>query len=369
MKKKENREPALRHWLDRFEALRQDCPRRSAKALCRLVTLPYSSLRRWRTRYRAGLPIRRQPGPAKSEPLPFAAFRAAIAGLVHRPRRSRGSGGLFARFRLAVSRRRLASFVRCLRQRATRRLRDSLLHVSWHQANLAWAIDAFHLSHGPGDPGVVVVLARDLASHYHFEPLVLPSESAAANLSWLERLCAAHGPPLVLKRDNGTPFNTPEIDDLLARHGILPLNSPVRKPSYNGAIEHGVGSSKKAVLPVLDPARPVPPPASMAPLVRAAVLLHNSGPRRSLGGNSPAEAFHTLPRTSRGSAERHRIFHWIADQSKAILSAMQGNGHHHARYQAFAWRSAVVAWLRCQHLITVSKKSNPSPSFESTTGP
>lgn len=369
MKKKENREPDLRHWLDRFEALRRDCPRHSARALCRLIALPYSTLRRWRARHRAGLPVRRRPGPAKSGPLPFAAFRAALAGLVHRARRTRGSGGLFARFRQAVSRRRLADFVRRLRQRAMRRLRGSFHRVAWHQANLAWAIDAFHLRHGPADPGAVVVIARDLASHFHFEPLVLPAESAAANLAWLDRLFSANGPPLILKRDNGSPFNTPEIDALLARRGILPLNSPVRKPSYNGAIEHAVGSSKRAVLPVLDPALPVPPVASLAPLVRAAILLHNAGPRRSLAGRSPAEAYHSMPKPTRGAAERRRIFCWTAAKSAAILSAMHENGVHHARDPAFAWRAAVVAWLRCQHLITVSKETKPSPSFDSSTGP
>jgi hypothetical protein len=40
------------------------------------------------------------------------------------------------------------------------------------------------------------VLARDLASHFHFPPLVLPAESAAANLVWLDQLCANHGAPL-----------------------------------------------------------------------------------------------------------------------------------------------------------------------------
>jgi hypothetical protein len=34
---------------------------------------------------------------------------------------------------------------------------------------------------------------------------------------------------------------------------------------------------------------------------------------------------------------------------------------HHAR--AAAWRRAVVVWLRCQQLITVSRKPQPSPLF------
>ncbi len=292
-----------------------------------------------------------------------------IAGLVHRARRSRGLGGLVARFRPAASRRRLAALVKRLRQRAARRLRCSLLRVTWHQPNLAWAIDAFLLRHGPQDPGAIVVLARDLASHFHFEPLVLPTESAAANLVWLNQLCATHGVPLVLKRDNGAPFNSTRIDSFLAANRILHLNSPVRQPSYNGAIEHGVGSTKHAILPVLDATLPVPDIPRLEPLVRATILLHNARPRRSLGGRSPAQAYHSTLRTCWSAAKRRETFCWIAAKSAAILSAMQGNGVLHARDQATAWRIAVVAWLRCQHLITVSPNHKPSPSFDSTSGP
>jgi hypothetical protein len=35
---------------------------------------------------------------------------------------------------------------------------------------------------------------------------------------------------------------------------------------------------------------------------------------------------------------------------------------HHSRIAA--WRRAVVAWLRCQQLITISHKPQPSPHFE-----
>ena len=132
-----------------------------------------------------------------------------------------------------------------------------MLHITWHHPNLCWAIDATWLRTSPKDPGVHAVLARDLASHFHFEPLLLDAENAESNLRWLLGLINRHGAPMVLKRDNGSPFNTPEIDDLLAARGILPLNSPVCHPRYNGAIEHGIGSFKRELETLLDANKPI----------------------------------------------------------------------------------------------------------------
>lgn len=351
----------MRQLVDRFEHLRLRCPRSSAAALCRSIGLPYSTLRRWRDRRRRSVALRRQPGPAKLAPLPVADFRSRVAGLDHGAKRTRGSMALLRDFRRAVSRRRIRAVIARRRRARLRRRRDAKSHVTWHQPNLAWAIDALHLRTSPADPGVVVVLARDLASHLHFEPLVLTAESARDNCSWLQRLCSRHGTPLLLKRDNGAPFNAEHLDEFLAQRGILPLNSPVRRPSYNGAIEHGVGSFKRAVYAALDPDKPVPTIPQLLPLLRAITHLHNSRPRRSLGGLTPAQAyFHHQPEPW-SRARRHEIFQWIRAHARGIVKTKWEMADHHAR--ALAWRRAVVAWLRCQQLITVSPKPQPSPHF------
>ena len=222
MKKKH--EPGLRQLVDRFERLRMHCPRHSAAVLCRSIGLPYSTLRRWRDRRRTAGVIRRQPGPAKHTALPVADFRSRVAHLDHGSTRTSGTGPLIRTFRQSISRRRLQSFIARLRRRHLRRLRHAKLHVTWHLPNLAWAIDALHLRTSPGDPGVVVVLARDLASHFHFDPLgpqgrIRPAQPPLAPATLLAR----HGAPLLLKRDNGAPFNASIIDDFLAGNGILPL--------------------------------------------------------------------------------------------------------------------------------------------------
>lgn len=337
------------------------CPRHSAAVLCRSVGLPYSTLRRWRDRRRRSCFIRRQPGPSKQSALPVAGFRSRVAHLGHGANRTHGTGKLIHTFRQSVSRRRLRGFIARLRCRHLRRLRNAILHVTWHLPNVAWAIDALHLRTSTADPGVVVVLARDLASHFHFEPLVLTAESAPHNLDWLQRLCSRHGAPLLLKRDNGSPFNASILDDFLAEYGILPLNSPIRHPSYNGAIEHGVGSFKRAVLDALDPSQPVPEILKLLPLIRAIIHLHNTRPRRSLGGSSPAQVYFRCRTTTWTRKRRHEIFDWISAHARNTLETKWEMSDHHDR--ALAWRRSVVAWLRCQQLITVSRKPKPSPLF------
>src|SRR5262249_35590138 len=60
----------------------------------------------------------------------------------------------------------------------------------------------------------------------------------------LEALFREHGPPLVLKVDNGAAFRSAALQELLSRHGVQGLYSPAFTPQYNGAAEAGVGAMK-----------------------------------------------------------------------------------------------------------------------------
>ena len=69
--------------------------------------------------------------------------------------------------------------------------------------------------------------------------------SAAEALAVLEQLVIEHGPPLVLKSDNGSAFISKQLAEWVARWQIVPLFSPVRMPRYNGACEAGIGGMKR----------------------------------------------------------------------------------------------------------------------------
>ena len=46
----------------------------------------------------------------------------------------------------------------------------------------------------------------------------------------VETLLRQHGPPLLLKRDNGSPFDDEYMDEVLIRYRVLPLNNPTIRP-------------------------------------------------------------------------------------------------------------------------------------------
>ena len=60
----------------------------------------------------------------------------------------------------------------------------------------------------------------------------------------LQWLFLEHGPPWVLKSDNGPGFVADETRRFLDRWQVLPLYSPPYTPEYNGAIEAGNGALK-----------------------------------------------------------------------------------------------------------------------------
>jgi transposase InsO family protein len=116
--------------------------------------------------------------------------------------------------------------------------------LRWAFPGSVWALDFTHPP-GPVDgifPRLLVV--RDLASAKQLAILPAPGEDAETVCGLLQALIRQHGPPLVLKMDNGAAFGSERVKDLLERHRVLPLFSPPYAPSYNGAVETGMGTLK-----------------------------------------------------------------------------------------------------------------------------
>src|SRR5580704_10719277 len=73
-------------------------------------------------------------------------------------------------------------------------------------------------------------------------PVLQPTTAVASAV--LAKLFAEHGPPLVLKSDNGSSFRSQGMKDFVERAGVFSLFSPPHWPGYNGAIEAAIGSLK-----------------------------------------------------------------------------------------------------------------------------
>lgn len=116
--------------------------------------------------------------------------------------------------------------------------------LHWLSSGSVWAMD-YTFPPNPVDhdrPAILTV--RDLASGCIL--LFAPVRSADADTTclYLEHLFQTHGPPLVIKADNGSHFNAESVMRLLASYRVTPLFSPPYTPAFNGAVEADQGRLK-----------------------------------------------------------------------------------------------------------------------------
>ena len=321
------------------------------RSLCDLV--PYPSVMRWRQRQRRGLPVWQCPGPKKTVPLDWTEFYPLLRQLQHGRARTHGTADLYQRFAQCLSRRQLGTLVQDFR-------RDQLAamkHIHWLWAGLAWSCDA--TEYGPD--GTLIIPVQDLASRYRFTPLVTDQLDGRQIAAHLEHLFRQHGPPLFLKRDNGSPFNHHAVDELLARCRVLPLNNPPHFPRYNGGMEKGIRDFKAA----LDQRTLVNPSRKTDFALAVELTAHelNHQPRRCLKGRTACAAFHDDAQRLRWTLRQRQTIFRLLLHRFGVMSGKPTLGDH--RTPATLWRVTVESWLRCQGLIAVRQKQTPNVSTTS----
>jgi hypothetical protein len=122
--------------------------------------------------------------------------------------------------------------------------RDAAETLHWHHAGTVWAMDHSEPSR-PIDGWYSQIFAvRDLASGMQLAWTPVFDATAEEALAILEALVRVHGPPLVLKSDNGKALTQGDIPALLEAHAVTSLMSPVYRPQYNGGCEAGVKAMK-----------------------------------------------------------------------------------------------------------------------------
>jgi transposase InsO family protein len=124
------------------------------------------------------------------------------------------------------------------------RNRVPLRVLGWPVVGSAWAIDFTGPRPAVDGRYPYLLAVRDLASGYQilWRPVAEATGEAARDA--LAALFAEHGPPLVLKCDNGSPFIGEVVQQLLAAHHVRASYSPPHWPRYNGAVEAGIGALK-----------------------------------------------------------------------------------------------------------------------------
>lgn len=319
----------------------------SWRQLC--IQVPYATLMRWRHRQRHKLPLYLPPGPKKSVPLDWAEFYPLLRQLKHGRARTLGTTALYQRFAASISRRQFKALVRSLRQHQL----DTMKHIQWLWPGLAWSLDATQY----GKDGCQIVPVQDLASRYRLPPLVTDRLEGYRIAEHLEQLFKQYGPPLFLKRDNGSPFNNEHVDGVMSRYGVLPLNNPPAFPRYNGAMEKSIRDLKCALDKRLAPS--VPPECST--VIETTVHELNHRRRRCLKGRTACAVFHDEAQHLRWTKrQRQTIFRLLLQRFGAMIEKT-AKGHHHR--PATLWRLAVESWLRCQGLIVIRQNKNVSTNF------
>jgi transposase InsO family protein len=318
------------------------------RQLCDLV--PYASVMRWRQKQRRGLPLWQCPGPKKSVPLDWQEFYPLLRQLHHGRVRSQGTGKLYQRFAGSLSRRQLGALVRDYRREQL----NAMKHIHWLHPGLAWSCDATEY----GDAGDQIIPVQDLASRYRFQPLACHQLDGGSIADHLEKLFREHGAPLFLKRDNGSPFNCQQVDAVLARFGVLPLNNPPYYPRYNGAEEKGIRDFKDALDKRWQGVPSVP--ADFMAAVEDTAHELNHRPRRCLQSRTACAVFHDETKRLRWTKkQRQTIFRLLLSQFGAMIGKTM-NGRH--LKPATVWRVTVESWLRCQGLITIRQNQKPNVS-------
>jgi transposase InsO family protein len=331
----------------------------SAHETSEVLGLGYRRLLRWQHRAGAGVPALALPGPKKSGPLPLEEVRAEVAALRHHRCRTSGTTAVYEKHQGAISRRELAHLVAEERGRQEGARRQVYRRVTWHQPNVAWAIDATERGRDRLGRKLYVHAVQDLCSRYRFAPLVALESRGAAVADHLGKLFRRHGAPLFLKRDNGSPLNCTEVDAVLADYGVIPLNSPAHYPRYNGAIERGIREVQEALGECL--VRPVRwQPKAILPYVLAVQHALNCKPRRVLHRHTATESYQHQPHASYSKRERLAIFEWIRIHAKDRMQQLEKLDQ---RSVLAAWRRAAETWLRCQGLITVSINQKVLPNL------
>ena len=120
-----------------------------------------------------------------------------------------------------------------------------LIHVlHWHHSGAVWAMDHTEPTRAIDGRWPYILAVRDLASGCQLAWLPVLDESAETTIHALQWLFLEHGPPVVLKSDNGSGFIAEAMRGFLDCWQVRPLFSPPYTPEYNGTIEAGNGALK-----------------------------------------------------------------------------------------------------------------------------
>jgi hypothetical protein len=331
----------------------------SLRRLCAMRTAPYSSLMRWRQRMREGEPVV-QPRGAQCTPMTVAKLWERLLSLPHGRHRSQGSREVYEAYRGLISRRELRWMLKMLRLEISRDKAALQRRIEWKAPGLVWAMDDMEIEI-PGQAKLFLNQVQDLGSRYKFMPGVGCKQLTGPEIAErLERLFLKFGAPLFLKRDNGGNLNHPAVDAVLDKFLVIPLNSPVDYPPYNGAIEKAQREFREAALARV--ALKTPAPFDQELYAEGIINDLNHTPRACLSGQCACFRLHAglSGKKKYTRPQRKEVYDQIISIATQVMEQLDVADR---RAAEAAWRLSVETWLRQQSLITVTVNGKVLPGF------
>jgi hypothetical protein len=211
---------------------------RSAEWLAELLGISATTLRRWRAEQGAG-----KSAPELRGARPFDASIGLLRALVEFVEES-ALMGVRALHRAVpdIPRRWLEWLAARVEERRQRRAWRA--ELVWTRPGSVWTMDHTELEAPIDGEFPFLFVVRDLASGRVLTALPTRSTDHAPVVEELRRLFELWGAPLVLKSDNGSGLVAKEVRDLLDQWAVTALRSPPLTPTFNGAVEAGMGSLK-----------------------------------------------------------------------------------------------------------------------------
>ncbi len=326
-------------------------------ALAAEAGVGYRRLMRWRRRIGKGEPPLKVPGPKKIVPFDLRQLHQDIDRLHHGRKRSQGSTALHRAHSNSLSRREIDALVRMARKHHNGHRAAVCHRVRWHVPNLAWALDGSEYRSRFVTGKLHMQNLQDLCSRYKFVPLATDYPPCGEEVSgYLADQFNRFAPPLFCKRDNGGNLNHLAVDALFEEAFVIPINSPVATPAYNGAIEHAQGEMKGYLRKWDTKAGSM---QSLGLLAEVASHDLNHQPRRVLRGRNACQWYFDKKRKRYPKRKRKAIYCWVRDLAVEI-STRTG----HCRIATTAWRLAAKKWLEKNNLITILKPGKVLPHFQ-----
>ena len=124
--------------------------------------------------------------------------------------------------------------------------------LEWLCPGSVWAMDFTHPPHLIDGVFAAILNVLDLASRQQLLWLAVAREDAATVAEALADLFAEHGPPLVMKCDNGPAFRAHLTKRLLLSRQVFTLYSPPYYARYNGGCERANRTLKELTGHVAD---------------------------------------------------------------------------------------------------------------------